>query len=188
MRTATEIGRDLRGLRELRGATQSRVAAWAGSHQATVSQWEAGEQLNLVPRHALGLLGALGPGLWEIAGDACLLAIENEANRQALTPLVRALAAAMAALTEEGVDVTGAEPRPTWRLARMPSCEEVGTHLGRPLTPGPLGMIEALSLQNMIELTGFLRGWPDQIEPEWQRQVKIKRLRAELERLERQSK
>jgi len=188
MRTATEIGRDLRGLRELRGATQSRVAAWAGSHQATVSQWEAGEQLNLVPRHALGLLGALGPGLWEIAGDACLLAIENEANREALTPLVRAVAAAMAALTEEALDATGAEPRPAWRLARMPDLEEVAIQLGRPLTPGPLGAIEGLSLQNMIDLTGFLKAWPEQIEMASQRQNRIMKLRAELERLERLSK
>lgn len=183
MRTATEIGRDLRGLRELRGATQNAVAAWAETHQPVVSAWENGAQTDLLPRHALGLLGALGPGLWEIAGDACLLAIENEANREALTPLVRALTAAMAALSEEGRDLSDTEERPTWRLRRMPTCEEVAIQLGRPLTPGPLGAIEGLSLQNLIELSGFLRGWSEGIQPDWMREDKIKRLRAEIERL-----
>ena len=156
------------------------MAAWAGTHPQVVSSWENRKELHLLARHVRGLLGALGPEVWELAGDALLGAMEYAEDREGLAPVVAALVGAFTDLTEEGRDISEREERPTWRLRRMPTLEEVAAKMGR--TP-PFDVLELHTLGSLVELTNFLRGWDAVIETDAERRRRIRRLEAEIESL-----
>jgi len=158
------------------------VAAWARTHQTVISRWESGGDLHLIPRHARGLVGALGPEVWGIAGAACLASMEHASDREMLGPVVGALVQSVTALTERGRDLTGRDEKVTWRLRRLPTLEEVASKLGR---SAPFDGLELKTLGDLIILTGFLRGWGETIETDAERRQRIRRLQAEIERLSR---
>jgi transcriptional regulator with XRE-family HTH domain len=178
--TKLQIGRALCRLREERGLRQADLALVRGLDQTAVSRFEAGEDLSRMLRHVLTLLGKLGPAIWPLAREA-LATTHDARDWQGLAPVATALCDALVELTEEGVDVTGAAPRPHWRLRRLPSLEEVATRMGH---SGPLSLAEQSQLSAAIFLTRLMDGWAlGEIEPDWQREDKIKRLKAEIERL-----
>jgi len=180
MKTTSDVGQDLARLREELDVSQARVAAWAGTHQPVVSGWDAGRDLHLLPRYVRGLVGALGPAVWRIAGDACLAVMEHDEDRDSLAPIVAAVVTAMTDLTSEGRDMTERQEGPTWRLRRMPSLEEIAVRLGR--TP-PFDALTLKNLGDLIYLTRFVEGWGEEIETDAERHRRVRRLEAELESL-----
>jgi transcriptional regulator with XRE-family HTH domain len=77
-----QIGRRLRGLRELTGVSQSRLAHMAGTNQAAVSRLENGTGLV-----SLSLLVRLGPALAASVVDRSALSPEGERLLSALEVL-----------------------------------------------------------------------------------------------------
>jgi len=169
------IGGPLRALRERRGLRQADLCLGPGLDGACISRFEQDQEVTRFVKHVPTLLHLLGPEIWNIAYRA--LAQIHGQEWPCFVPVAKALVESLIELTEPGRDVTGPVERDCWRLRRLPTLQELAAKMGH---RGKLTLQEQLSLAALIELVGLPVG---EIKPDSDRRRRVRRLKAELERL-----
>jgi len=145
---ALEVAAMFRQLRERAGLSQKQLAEVDPTLTfQLISSWERNERLQLFPRHAAYLVGALGIKVLDLVQPAL-------AARGFDATLPQRVVAAITAHLRDTIEPAGdgEEERP----GKLPSLEELAARVG---ISTPLSPVDAVALTQAVNATGRSRGW-----------------------------